>query len=151
MQKDKVILHNKNPSFVHNEHSFHGSFSVAVEDHESQPRRSADAIAVELAPKTRSELRGILLALEEERRDVEARRRRIAEFQEKLSEQRSSVAEERKTVLEAVTKLGLAEKKFVAKIKDFEEVANVSTVRLCLFSFSRSLLLRLREPLIAHS
>ena len=74
------------------------------------------------------------MALEEERKDVEARRRRIAEFQEKLSEQRSSVAEERKTVLEAVAKLGLAEKKFAAKIKDFEEVANVSTtLLLCLF------------------
>ena len=36
------------------------------------------------------------------------------------------MAEERKTVLEAVAKLGLAEKKFAAKIKDFEEVANVS-------------------------
>ena len=132
MQKDKVIIvHNKNPSFVHNEPSFHFSFSVALEDHDSPPRRSADAIAEELAPMTQSELRGILAALEEERRDVDARRRRIAEFQEKLSEQRSSVAEERKTVLEAVAKLGLAEKKFAAKIKDFEEVANVSTVRPC--------------------
>ena len=36
------------------------------------------------------------------------------------------MTEERKTVLEAVAKLGLAEKKFAAKIKDFEEVANVS-------------------------
>ena len=78
-------------------------------------------------PKTHSELRGILVALEEERRDIGARRRRVAEFQEKLAEQRSSVTEERKTVLEAVAKLGLAEKKFAAKIKDFEDVANVST------------------------
>ena len=77
-------------------------------------------------PKTHSELRGILVALEEERKDIGAKRNRITEFQEKLAEQKSCVAEERKTVLEAVAKLGLAEKKFAAKMKGFEEVANVS-------------------------
>ena len=46
--------------------------------------------------------------------------------QEKLAEQKSLVTEERKTVLEAVAKMGLAEKKFEAKIKEFEDVALVS-------------------------
>ena len=102
------------------------NFEPAVEDQESPQRRNVDEIAKELAPKTHSELRGILVALEEERKDIGAKRNRITEFQEKLAEQKSCVAEERKTVLEAVAKLGLAEKKFAAKMKGFEEVANVS-------------------------
>ena len=102
---------------------------AAVEDQESEQRRNLDDIAKELKPKTNSELRGILMVLEEERKDIGAKRKRMAEFQEKLAEQRSSVTEERKTVLEAVAKLGLAEKKFAAKIKDFEEVANVSSMK----------------------
>ncbi len=75
--------------------------------------------------QTQSELRGVLLALDEERRSLTARKEKLNRFQGRLAEQREAVQEERKTILEAVAKLGWAEKKFAAKMKEFESIAGV--------------------------
>ena len=50
----------------------------------------------------------------------------MKESQDKIADQKNKILEERKTILEAVAKLGFAEKKFAAKIRDFEEIAHWS-------------------------
>jgi predicted transcriptional regulator len=76
--------------------------------------------------QTQPELRGILVALEEERRKLATKREKLSKFHAKLVGEKSSLSEERRTVLEAVSKLGWAEKKFAGKMKEFEEITSVS-------------------------
>lgn len=65
------------------------------------------------------------MAFQEEKKNIDITKERLKESQEKNTEQKNKILEERKTILEAVAKLGFAEKKFAAKIKDFEDIAEV--------------------------
>ena len=66
-----------------------------------------------------------MLAFEEEKRQLDRNRDGLRLSQLKIDEQKEKMSVERKTILEAVAKLGSAEKKLAAKLKDFEEIAEV--------------------------
>jgi hypothetical protein len=73
----------------------------------------------------REEIRGILVAFEDEKKSQNLSRSRLKAEENKLLELKEKVRQERQTILAAISKMASAESKIESKIKALEGFAQV--------------------------
>lgn len=76
----------------------------------------------------KEEVRGILLALEDEKKSLKASRAKLKAEQDQVGEMKQAIRKERHTVLEAVAKLMQVDAQTDAKVRLVDDVLQVDVV-----------------------